>query len=75
MKCKGRNKDIHLFPLDLKAERPGGMAGIQTIPCHRFICLQGYQFGLGSLHHTEASSQPPNNGSFLAAGLGKGEEE
>lgn len=33
MKSKGRNKDIHLFPLDVKAGRPGGMARIQTMTC------------------------------------------
>lgn len=75
MKSKGRNKDIHLFPLDVKAGRPGGMARIQTMTCHWLMCLQGYQFGLGSLHQTEASFQPPNNVSFLAVGLGKGDKE
>lgn len=75
MKYKGRNKDIHLFPLDLKAERPREMARIQTITCYWFICLQGHQFGLGSLHQREASFQPPNNVLFLAVCLEKGDEE
>lgn len=71
MKCKDRNKDICLFPLDLKAGRRNGKKPNNSMP----LVYQGYKFGLGSLHHREESFQPQNNVLFLAVSLEKADEE